>query len=174
MVRAGRIAGGGADAAILLADQRLVGQLLARGIAPQITADMGVQRFRKGFGKAVGQSLQENVAVIVMVRLETFQMRLDPMDAHGETAQPVVRRVDEVGQAEIGAAPALDELLAQHGQAGAVVEQDVIAFTMRGPESADAARGQPLFLDDPRQHFLRIGKRLRARSPTISSSRIAG
>src|SRR3546814_1425161 len=54
----GGIAGGRADTAIFLLDDRLGRQLLARRIAPQGRADVRVEPFRKGFGKAVGERLR--------------------------------------------------------------------------------------------------------------------
>src|SRR3546814_15246046 len=65
-----RSAGGRADTAIFLLDDRLGRQLLARRIAPQGRADVRVEPFRKGFGKAVGERLQQDVAIIVMPRSE--------------------------------------------------------------------------------------------------------
>src|SRR3546814_10548151 len=62
----GGIAGGRADTAIFLLDDRLGRQLLARRIAPQGREDVRVEPFRKGFGKAVGERLQREVAIIVM------------------------------------------------------------------------------------------------------------
>ena len=57
MIRAGGIARRRTNAAILLLDQRVVGQLFFRRIAPQIGADMLVKPFGKRFGQTVGQCL---------------------------------------------------------------------------------------------------------------------
>src|SRR3546814_19690059 len=111
------IAGGRADTAIFLLDDRLGRQLLARRIAPQGRADVRVEPFRKGFGKAVGERLQQDVAIIVMPRLEAGKMRLDAVDRDRKAADPVAVRADEIGEAPLGAAFALCDLLAQEGDA---------------------------------------------------------
>jgi hypothetical protein len=74
MVGAGRIAGRRADAAILLLDQRLVGELLALGIAPQGCADMEVEPLGEGLGEAVGERLEQDVLIIVGFGLEAGKM----------------------------------------------------------------------------------------------------
>jgi hypothetical protein len=101
VIRAGRIAGGRADAAVFLADQRLVGQLLARGIAPKGGADVLVQALGEGFGKAVGQRFEQDVVVIVVLGAEALQVRLDPVDADGEAADPVAIGIDEIGRQKL-------------------------------------------------------------------------
>jgi len=52
----------------------------------------------EGLGEAVGERLEQYLAIIVMRRLEAIQMRLDAVDADRETADPVAFRVDEVGK----------------------------------------------------------------------------
>src|SRR3546814_1398579 len=92
MVGAGRIAGGRTDAAILLLDQRLVSQLLAGRIAPQFGADMLVQPLGERFGEAIGERLQQDVRIIVLVGAEAFRMRHEAVKAARETAHPCARR----------------------------------------------------------------------------------
>ena len=89
VIGAGRVAGGGADAAILLADQRLVGELLVRGIAPQRRPYMPVQPLSEGLGEAVGESLEQDVRLVVVLTLEPGEVRFDAVDADGEAADPV-------------------------------------------------------------------------------------
>lgn len=74
MVRASRIARRGTDAAVLLTDQRLIGQLLARSIGPEGGADVLVQALGEGFGEAIGKGLQQDVRVIVVVGLEAGEV----------------------------------------------------------------------------------------------------
>src|SRR4029078_3526676 len=76
MVRAGRIAWGGTDAAVGFADQVDVGKVLRGRIAPEVFADVLVKAFGEGFGEAVGQRFQQNVGIIVVLRAETVEMRL--------------------------------------------------------------------------------------------------
>ena len=102
MVRAGRIAGSRADAAITLADQLLDTQLLVVTIA-KITAGLLVEQFGKGLGKAVGQRLGHDRAIVVMVAQE---LRTEGVEAnagrHGKGAKVVgtsaLPRGNEVGQ----------------------------------------------------------------------------
>ena len=74
MIGTGGIARCRADAAILFLDQRIVGELLALGIAPERRADILVQPLGKGLGQAVGERFQQDVVIIVMRRLEALEM----------------------------------------------------------------------------------------------------
>ena len=94
MVRAGRIAGRGADAGIALADQLGIGEMLGAGIAPDALADMAVQALGEGLGEAVGQRLQQDVRIIVIVGLEAGEVRLDAVDGDREAADPVLALPD--------------------------------------------------------------------------------
>ena len=51
------IAGGGADAAVTLADEVVAAQILVRCVAPEFAPDALVESFGKGLGKAVSQGL---------------------------------------------------------------------------------------------------------------------
>ena len=65
VVGLGRIAGRRADAAIVLRDQLLAGELLLRRVAPQLAAHALVHALGEGLGQAVGQRLQHDAAVVV-------------------------------------------------------------------------------------------------------------
>ena len=89
-------------------------------------------------------------------------MFLDAVDADREAAQPVTCRIDEIGQAHIGALARFLHLLAQEGQHGmrfafGIVEDHVVAMACTGPQAGDAARGEPFFRDDPIEHGVGIG-----------------
>ena len=90
------ITGGRADAAIFLSDQRFIGKLFARRIAPQSGAHVLVQFLGEGFGKTVSQGFEQNIRIIIVGRLETRKVRLDPVDGDGKSAQPVTCRIDEI------------------------------------------------------------------------------
>ena len=60
VVRAGRIAGRRADAAVFLLDQLLVVELLVGGIAPEFLAHALVQALGEGLGEPVGQRLEQD------------------------------------------------------------------------------------------------------------------
>ena len=70
VVGTGRIAGGGADAAILFLDQLLDGEVFIFAITP-FGADAPVQVFGEGFRQAVGQRLGQDGVVIVVAGFES-------------------------------------------------------------------------------------------------------
>ena len=62
---AGRVAGGGADAAVALGDQVGVVQLFVGGIAPDLLPHELMQALGGGFGQPVRQRLDHDVGVVV-------------------------------------------------------------------------------------------------------------
>jgi hypothetical protein len=54
---AGRVAGGGANAAVLLPDEVLGVQALVRRVAPELLADLLVHQLGERLGQPVGESL---------------------------------------------------------------------------------------------------------------------
>src|SRR3546814_14942710 len=74
---------------------------------------MLVQPLGERFGEAIGERLQQDVRIIVLVGAEAFRMRLEAVKADREAAHPVARRIDKIGQAPLGAVAALLELLAR-------------------------------------------------------------
>src|SRR3546814_11829845 len=91
-------------------------------------------------------------------------MRLDTVDRHREAADPVAVGADEIGEAHIGTALALGDLLAQEGDADVAflfleVDDDVVTLAPARPEARDALRVKPAFADDAVEHCLRVGKK---------------
>ena len=70
VVRAGRVAGSGANTLVFLGDQRFQRKLFGGRITPQILANPQVQCFGEGLGQAVGQRLEHDRRIVVMVGLE--------------------------------------------------------------------------------------------------------
>nr|WP_255418818.1 hypothetical protein [Novosphingobium sp. THN1] len=102
---------------------------------------MLVEALGKGFGEAIGQGLQENVGIVVVVGLEAGEVFVDAVDADGKTPDPVTSRIDEVCRqklAPLSIWPAtLDELLAQKGQTHRElvvvrVQDDVVTVPAQG------------------------------------------
>src|SRR3546814_9906220 len=96
-----------------------------------------------------------------MPRLEAGKMRLDAVDRDRKAADPVAVGADEIGEAHIGAAFALGDLLAQEGDADVPflfdkVDDDIVALAPARPQPGDAARVKPAFRDDPAQHLARV------------------
>ncbi len=94
-------------------------------------------------------------------------MRFDAVDANRKAAHPVARRIDEIGEAHVRTVAALLDLLAQEGERHMAllvgeVDRDAVTVARAGPESADAARGQPFLRDQSVEHRIGIGlERLR-------------
>ena len=109
MVGASRVAGGGADAAVLLGDQVVVGETFRRAIAP-VDAGLPVQVLGEGFRQAIGQGLGEDGVVVVVVGLEGGDDRADSQaGGDGESSQVIsasgVLRGDIVGEGSEVALP---------------------------------------------------------------------
>src|SRR5205809_1076104 len=96
VVGAGRIAGGGADAAVLFADQILGGQLLQLAEAPFLARAL-VQVLGKGLRQAIRQSLGHNRVVIVVIALKLLAERLDAESRrHGKSADVIPKRASSL------------------------------------------------------------------------------
>ncbi|MNY10843.1 hypothetical protein D3C86_1438420 [compost metagenome] len=65
VVRAGRVAGGRTDTAVLLFDQRLIVQGFILGVAPMLFTHLLVQPFGAGLGQTVRQGLDHDRVVVV-------------------------------------------------------------------------------------------------------------
>jgi hypothetical protein len=135
-----------------------------------------VQAFGERFGQAVGQRLEQDRVVVVVVGLEAGHVRIDA-DAGGdrERADPVllaaVLRRDEVGQAEVRAFDRLVDLLAQEVQAwlaavdaGQWLQHHVVADAVRRPQAEHRLRRQPFLRDEPTTVVVRIAGYLPASS----------
>ena len=117
MVRAGGVAQGRADALVALGDQVLITQVLVGGIAPVALAHPQVEQLRQGLGQAVGQGLEHEGGVVVVLGLEGRHPGVDAdAGGAGEAPQIVVEAGveggDEVAQAVVGLARRLAALLA--------------------------------------------------------------
>src|SRR5206468_3351888 len=97
VIWAGRVARRRPDPAELLADQIGVRKMLFR-IAPQPLPDLGMKHFGEALRQPIRQRLQKNIGIIVMAGLEPLEVRLEPVDADRETADPILAfGVDEIG-----------------------------------------------------------------------------
>ena len=118
VVRAGRIAGRRADAAVRFRDQRLFVERFVRRVAPELAPHALVQQLGERLGEAVGERLEHDRVVVVVRRLELAHPLFDA-DARGDREGTEVvghaRRLrrDEVGKAEVGTVGGFLGLLAQ-------------------------------------------------------------
>jgi hypothetical protein len=117
VVDTGRIAGGGTDAPIGLGNQCFVVERLARRIAPEFGAYLAVHVLGQGFGESVGQCLQDDGRIVVVVLAEALQMRFDAEPCgHCKTSDPV-SHAGFPGGDEIGQTPTAREASFTHTQA---------------------------------------------------------
>ena len=125
---------------------------------------MFVHPFGKGLSQTVGQRLQHDVRIIVDIGFELRQMRLDAMTSrNGKAANPVAIAADKVRQAHVRFALAFGDLLAQERQAHMrlglfAIDNHIIAIAPTGPQSGNALRAKPFFVDDLVEHRIGIGK----------------
>ena len=123
--------------------QRFVGR-----IAPELLAHALVQAFGERFGQTIGERLEQDRRVIVVLALEFLQACVSmPMPA--VTAKPPIQsrdagcfRRDEIGEAEIGPPGRLVDLLAQEVQ--------------RGDASAPLPRGRGVGVGASSEHRARL------------------
>src|SRR5581483_4303505 len=160
------VAEGRPDPPVLLRDQLLVRELLPGGVPGP--PHLGVEVLGEGLGQPVGERLDDDRAVVVVLGLEPRGQLVGPVDADREGADRIAAgrggvargasglRGDVVGQAPVGAVVAVVELLPQEAEPGALVEQDVVAVRMRRPEPVDAARVQRALADDLVQGLDRV------------------
>ena len=168
MIRARRVAGGGADAAILLADQRIVVQRLVGRVAPVVSAHLAVQPFGAGFGEAVGERLQHDRVIVVVCRLELGELLLDAeAGGDGEGADPVGGAFfcHKIGKRLVRLAGRTLVLLAQvvpgHRDFAARfvgIDLDVVADRVGRVEAENGVGRDPFLSDQFFQHRLAIGK----------------
>ena len=72
VVGAGGVAGCGADTLVFFFDQFFIAQSFCGGVTPQVAAHPRMHALGKGFGQAVGQGLEHDGAVVIMVVHEVF------------------------------------------------------------------------------------------------------
>ena len=147
-------------------DQVLVVERLVGGVAPELGAHPLVQALGERLGQPVGQRLEQDRVVVVVRGLELATSSEPDARGDGEAAdvvgRPVSLRRDEVGERPVGHAVAVLALLAQVVQRGqhlarvVGVDLDVVADRVGREEAVDAARGQPLLVDHPVEHLLRV------------------
>ena len=114
VVRAGRVARSRADSLVALCDELGIFQGFVGGVAPEFGPHALVQPFGKCFDQAVGQGLKQEGLVVVVLRLEGLHA-LGHAVAHGnrEQSENVARRVQVVGQTEVGLAGGFFSLLTE-------------------------------------------------------------
>ena len=176
VVGAGGIAGGGADAAVLLVDQVVGRERLVPAVAP-VAAGLLVEHLGERLGQAVGQGLGHDRVVVVVRRPRTrLASSSAPMPVgHGEGAEVVDPARsdgrDVVGQAPEGLLPLALPLLAEGvdprplGRPRLVgIDHDVVAVGVGREEAVDAVGAGTSFSATIRSSRA-CARRRRARSP---------
>src|SRR5690606_37855319 len=172
VVRAGGVAGGGADAGVFFLDQFFVAQLLVALVAPEFLAHAQMQVFGKGFRQSVGQGLDHNAVVIVAGVLVLPGQFFRAYACGDHKAADVilfaaVLGCDKVGQGVVGFGVARLLLLLTDMVQGfdllarIVVHSNVVVVDgVGGPEADNAAGLDQFFVDKFAQHFLRVRKQI--------------
>jgi hypothetical protein len=106
VVGLGRIARGGADAAIAFFDEVFVGEVLGLLVTPGDTSFL-VQIFGKGFGKTVGEGFDDDGAERIVRFLELMREVVRTVNADGKSAD------------EVGAAASLSARCSRSGRSSA-------------------------------------------------------
>ena len=172
MVGAGRVAGGRAHASVFFQNQVVVGPRFVGGVAPEFAAHPLVQVFGKGLGKSVGQRLEQDRVVVVVIRLKHRNLFFHLVTGgDGKPAEVVgdagFLRRDPVGQTQVGPRGRLVHLLAQEveglqdgGPAVVGVDLDIVTHRIGRPESKHRTGGDPFVCDDVFQHGLGVVEQL--------------
>ena len=92
MVRAGRVTRCRPDARIFFFDQVFIGKRFIFYITPIFCSCFIMQQFRKCFCQPVCQRLQRDLAVVVVLFLKLFDMRLYAVNGYGESADEISPR----------------------------------------------------------------------------------
>ena len=168
MVGARGIAGGGADAAVFLADDFLRRELFVAAVAAEVAGAL-VEILGHGLGDAVAEGLDEDGLVVVAGGFEFGGEELDAGGGgDGELAKEVdaagVARGEVIGEAMIKLLSGFLELLAEEveGVEGAAalfvsVDLDGVADAVGGPEGEAGAGLETVLGDDAGEHREGIG-----------------
>ena len=185
VVRAGGVAGGGTDAAILFLDELGRAEIFVAAVAP-LVADALVQAFGEGFGEAVGEGLGHDGVVVVVVGRKRSQSSLRPMPlvtakAPMWSGRPVSLGAMKSASERQGSLPSrLACWRRKWKRSSAVcaravgVELDVVADGVGREEAVDAARGDQLFCDDAVEQSVGFGEELACLLALLSCSRMRG
>src|SRR5260221_13461868 len=116
MVRASRIAGRWTDTAVFLADQFIIRKCFVAGISPELASHAPVQMLGEGLGEAIGERLEQDRIVIVVLRFELCQPLVDTDSGGYRKSADVILdravvRCDEVSEAPVDAVIPFDQLL---------------------------------------------------------------
>ncbi|OPZ09737.1 MAG: hypothetical protein BWZ08_00202 [candidate division BRC1 bacterium ADurb.BinA292] len=167
VIGAGGVAGGGADAAVAFGDQGFLAQVFALAIAPPAAHEF-VQPLGEGLGQSVGQCLDHDRLVIIVIGLELGDQFGDAMARRdgkpAEIVEPAAfARRDEIGQAvvrfAVGALPLLAQEVERGKQAAAAfvgVDFDIIADGVGRMEENDAAGAQTALANDALEQPARV------------------
>ena len=161
MVGTSRIARRRADALVFLGDQGGDVQLFIDRIAPVVGAYFAVQPFGRGLGQAIGEGLEHDRTVVVVLRLELGELGLDAQSGrHGEGPGVIPARRDEVGQRLLRLAGRPLLLLAQpvpgEDRLAVYEEFDVLVLAPHREQTEHGVGGDPFFGNQLGQHLLAV------------------
>ena len=141
-------------------------------MAPDFLPHPLVQALGEGLGEAIGDGLEQDRRVVVVVGLEGHDPVLGTDPARDGEAPDVVGQPRRLGRHEIGQRPiryavAVLSLLPQRADGGddlrtglIGIHLDVVADRIGGEEPDDTVGGEPFVGDDLLEHHLRIVEQL--------------
>ena len=116
-----------------------------------------VEEFGEGFGEAIGESLDYESFVDVVLSAKFGSPFISSMDADNEATEVVVLFCNVVIQCEVGFGGFLFRLLAEGVKSDVLFgEEDVVAIGSSGEESVDAGGCEAFFGDDAFKEGLRF------------------
>ena len=137
MVGAGRVAEGGPDAPEPLGPQLVLAQMLL-GRVPLVPRPL-VEGLGERLGEPVGERLDDDRAVVVVLRLVAPGELVRAVDADREGADGVAGRRDEVCERVVRTAVRVVRLLTEEVEGG-VADDDVVALAPGRLEAVDPPR----------------------------------
>ena len=90
MIRAGRITRRRTDADIFFFDQFFIVKCFIFCITPKFFPYFFMQVFSKSFCEPVGQCLQHDLIIIIMLLFKTFNMWFNSMNAYGKCTDMII------------------------------------------------------------------------------------
>src|SRR5690606_38466137 len=172
VIRTGWIPRRGPDAPIFFENQLVVGQVFVGGVSPELAPNAIVKHLGERLGQPVGQSLDHDLIVVVVLALELGDDLLDALAGRdGERAYIVgatrFARRDKIGQRTVRMAGRLLRLLPQRVEGTedlrptvVGVQLDIIPNAVRRPDAHHTVTAQESLPADAIQQRVRVIEQL--------------
>ena len=154
VVGTGGITERGPDPPVVLLDQLLVGQRFLRCVP--LATHLRVQPLCECLGESVGEGLDHDRAVVVVLLLVAPSDLVGAVDPDPESADRVAGRREVVGQAAVRPRVAVVGLLAQEAEPCSLIQKNIVAVGARAPVAVHPAADQQAVTRDLAQQRLRV------------------